>query len=69
MEEAPAGGTDADDAQAGEDICWMLRTYAFPGVTVHVYEHSAVVMVPVLDRSYSRYEGPGRGHGLPWCGG
>ncbi len=28
MEEAPAEDTDADDAQAGEDISWMLRTFA-----------------------------------------
>ena len=56
MEEAASWGTDAGDAQAEEDICWMLRTYAFPGVTVHVCEHSAVVMVPVLDQSYSRYK-------------
>ena len=56
MEEAPAEDTDADDAQADEDISWMLLTFVFPGVTVHLYEHSAVVMVPVLDQFYFRYK-------------
>ena len=52
-EELGSEAADVGRSPAEEETCWVLSTYAFPGATVHIYEQSAVVMVPILSQDLS----------------